>query len=148
MSAATPAAAVARPWGPSARVAVWTMHLALPVLGLWLLLARPQLDLRWEHHGGHLWLVAAGAVVSLVLGVQVSEAARQRDDARLFLVSLAFLTGAGFLLLHALATPGVILDAPNRGFVLATPVGLLLAAGFAAASSIAFTPEGSARVMA
>jgi adenylate cyclase len=38
--------------------------------------------------------------------------------------------------LHALATPGVVLSGPNGGFVLATPIGLLLAAGFAALSSI------------
>jgi adenylate cyclase len=52
-----------------------------------------------------------------------------------FLVSLAFLAAAGFLGLHALATPGVLLDTPNAGFALATPVGLLVAAAFVAASS-------------
>ena len=36
------------------------------------------------------------------------------------LVSLAFLAAAGFLGLHALATPGVLLDTPNAGFVVAT----------------------------
>jgi class 3 adenylate cyclase len=133
--------------GPSVRVAVWVLHMALPVVGLWLLLARPRLDLRWEHHGAHLWLVAAGAAVNLGLGAAVSEAARRRGDARLFLVSLAFLSSAGFLLMHALATPGVLLDTPNRGFVIATPVGLLVGGLFAAASAVDFTEEGSARLM-
>src|SRR3712207_8701335 len=63
------------------------------------------------------------------LAVTTGDAARQRGDARLFLVSLAFLAAAGFLGLHALATPGVLLDGRNAGFVVATPVGLLLAAG-------------------
>jgi adenylate cyclase len=49
-------------------------------------------------------------------------------------VSLAFLASAGFLGLHALATPGVLLGSPNAGFVLATPVGLFIASLFAAAS--------------
>ena len=54
---------------------------------------------------------------------------------------------AGFLALHALATPGVLLDAPNAGFVVATPVGLLLASVFAAASSIELRPSASAALV-
>ena len=69
------------------------------------------------------------ALINTVLAAATGEAARRRGDARLVLVSLAFLAAAGFLALHALATPGVLLDGPNSGFVLATPVGLLLAAG-------------------
>jgi adenylate cyclase len=30
-------------------VVVWAFHLALPLLGLWLLPAQPQLDVRWQH---------------------------------------------------------------------------------------------------
>jgi hypothetical protein len=56
-------------------------------------------------------------------GLRTGEVARRRGDGRLFLVSLGFLAAAGFLGLHALATPKVLLDAPNGGFVLATPVG-------------------------
>src|ERR671931_328353 len=59
---------------------------------------------------------------------------RNRRDARLFLVSLACLSSAGFLGLHALATPGVLLG-KNAGFELATPVGLVVASAFAAASA-------------
>jgi hypothetical protein len=44
----------------------------------------------------------------------MSTAARRHHDARLFLVALAFLTSAGFLLLHALATPGVSSRTPMR----------------------------------
>ena len=64
----------------------------------------------------------------------ISVAARRRRDARLFLISLAFIASAGFLGLHALATPGVLLG-KNAGFELATPFGLLLAGVFAAASA-------------
>src|SRR4029450_3153413 len=55
--------------------------------------------------------------------------------ARLTLISLAFLSSAGFLGLHALATPRVLLDSPNIGFAIATPVGLIIAWVFAAASA-------------
>jgi hypothetical protein len=109
--------------------------LVLPLAGLVLLLALPALDVRWEHHPSHFWLVLSVALVNMVLGLLTSEAASQRGDARLFLVSLALLASAGFLGLHALATPGVLLEGPNAGFQIATPIGLVLAAGFAAASA-------------
>lgn len=108
--------------------------LVAPVGGLLLLLAVPDLDARWEHHPSHFWLVLAAAAVSAVLAVSTGTSARKRRDARLWLVSLAFVAAAGFLGLHALATPGVLLDGSNLGFAISTPVGLVVAAGFAAAS--------------
>jgi class 3 adenylate cyclase len=129
------------------RVAVWAFHLLLPLLGLWLLIAQPHFDVTWEHHAGHFGLVVAVAAVNVALGLRMSEVARSRSDARLFLVSLVFLTSAGFLLLHALATPQVLLTGRNAGFAIATPVGLLLAAGFAAVSSLELTHERAEAVL-
>ena len=113
----------------------WLALLAIPIAGLVVLLAAPEADVRWEHHPSHFWLVLGAAVTNAILAVTTGDAARRRGDARLVLVSLAFLAAAGFLALHALATPQVLLDGPNGGFVLATPVGLLLAAVLAALSS-------------
>ena len=129
------------------RGAVWVGLLVIPLVGLVLLLAIPDVDGVWEHHPSHFWLVLAAALVNVVLAVVTGDSARRRADARLFLVSLAFLAAAGFLALHALATPGILLDSPNAGFVVATPVGLLVAAVFAAASSFELSPESSARFM-
>ncbi|MEP6908917.1 MAG: adenylate/guanylate cyclase domain-containing protein [Actinomycetota bacterium] len=125
----------------------WLLPLSLPLIGLALLLARPQADAHWEHHPSHFWLVLIPALVSVVLGYLAGEAARRLRDARLFLVSLAFITSAGFLGLHALATPGVLLAKPNEGFVVATPIGLLIAGLFAAASAVDLSPEASAAIM-
>ncbi len=110
--------------------------LVIPIAGLALLLAAPSLDVPWEHHPSHFWLVLSVALANVVLGVLASEASTRRGDARLFLVSLVLLASAGFLALHALATPGVLLEGPNQGFTIATPIGLLLASGFAAASAL------------
>jgi adenylate cyclase len=123
------------------------LALALAPAGFVLLLARPRWDVHWEDHRAHFWLVFSVALVCALLGLVMSEAARRRGDARVFFVGLAFLTSAGFLGLHALATPGVLLDGKNTGFVVATPIGLFLAAMLAAVSGLDFTPEGSASVM-
>jgi hypothetical protein len=118
------------------RAVVWLLHLALPMAGLWLLLARPQVDVVWHHSVAHFWLVVTVAAVNVAIGVRMSAAALNRGDPRLFLVSLAFLASAGFFLVHALATPGVLLHHPNLGFDVAQPVGLTIAAVFAVASSL------------
>jgi class 3 adenylate cyclase len=129
------------------RVLIWTFHLALPILILWLLLTQPKADVRWQHNAAHFWLITTAALISAVIGVRISEDARHRKDARLFLVSLAFLCSAGFLAMHALATPNIIVSGSNAGFVIATPVGLLLAAGFAVASGLEISPRWSARIL-
>ena len=116
-------------------MALWISLLSLPLAGLVLLLARPELDVTWEHHPAHFWLVLATAAVNVGLALATGEAARRLRDGRLFGVSLAFATSAGFLGLHALATPGVVLGGANAGFVVATPIGLVLAAALAALSA-------------
>ncbi len=110
--------------------------LAVPLAGLLLLLGAPDLDVAWEHHPSHFWLVLASALLSFLLGFLMAEAAARRGDARVLLVALAFLASSGFLALHALATPGVLLTGKNAGFQIASGVGLLIAAGFAAASAL------------
>jgi class 3 adenylate cyclase len=103
------------------------------------------LDLRWENHPAHFWLVLGTAVVSAVLAYATGEAAGRRGDARLFYVSLAFLSSAGFLALHALATPGVVLGTSNAGFAVATPVGVGLGSVFAALSAVELTGDRAVR---
>lgn len=137
---------VAPPPSP-ARVALVVAILAVPLLGLWLLVARPALDLEWEHQPAHFWIVLAAGAINAALAWAVGSAARLRRDARLVLVSLSFLAAAGFLALHALATPGVLLESSNTGFALATPVGLTVAAVFAAWSSLDLDGERGARVV-
>jgi len=118
--------------------ATWAGVLALPLALVALLRGAPAIDEHWEHHPAHFWLVFLAAAACTVLAVSVTESGRRRRDARLLLIGLAFLVSAGFLGLHALATPGVIVGGRNAGFVLATPVGLALAGALAAASSIEY----------
>src|SRR6478735_2164499 len=127
------------------RIVITAVILAVPLLGLLLLLAQPALDIRWEHHPAHFWLVLITAVLSAVLAYATGDAAGRRGDARLLYVSLAFLSSAGFLGLHALSTPGVLLDKPNTGFLIATPVGVAIGSVFAALSTADFTGDSAVR---
>jgi adenylate cyclase len=122
------------------RLAAWASLLLIPLAGFWVLIAAPSADVRWEHHPSHFWLVLSAALTSGALAFSTSGIALRRTDARLYLVSLGFLAAAGFLALHALATPGVLLEASSQGFTVATPVGLLLASLFVAASAAPLPP--------
>jgi class 3 adenylate cyclase len=128
------------------RTGIWAAIAVAPLLLLVALLARPAVDGVWENHPAHFWLVLAAALVATALGLSVTGAARQRRDARLLLISLAFVVSAAFLGLHALATPGVLLG-PNAGFELATPIGLLLASAFAAVAPIELGPRRADAVL-
>jgi hypothetical protein len=126
----------------------WLAALVLPLAVLVVLRLSDGLDQRWYRDRAHFWLVLIDGVVAAGLGFVMSEAGRRRGDARVLLVSLACLASAGFLGLHALATPGVLLDERSVGFVIAAPIGLVIAAGFAAASSIDFDESAGAAVVA
>jgi hypothetical protein len=116
--------------------------MALPMVGLWVLIAHPVLDIRWLYLGAHFLIVSIAALISIGVGYLVNDAARRHGDVRLFLVGLAFLSSSGFLLMHALATPEVILPAgAAAGFEFGVPVGLALSGVFAAVSSLALTPR-------
>src|SRR5829696_6509571 len=128
------------------RIGLWMIAVAVPLALFAILLWRPAIDRIWESHPAHFWLVLVAAAASFALGWAISSAGRRRRDARLFLISLACLSSAGFLGLHALATPGVLLG-KNAGFELATPVGLLLGGVFVALSALELDATRSAQVV-
>ncbi len=129
------------------RLAVWGVALSLPLALVIVLRAAPKLDVRWEVDPVHFWIVLAAGVINGGLAIAISEAGRRRRDARLLLIGLAFLVSAGFLGLHALATPNVVVDGGSAGFVLATPIGLVLAGAFAAASAVEYGLDASLRIV-
>jgi class 3 adenylate cyclase len=98
-------------------------------------LAWPQLDLHWENHPAHFWLVLVTGVITAALAFLTGEAAARRGDARVLRLSIAFFAASGFLGLHALATPGVLLSGKNAGFQAASAIGLLIASPIAAWSA-------------
>jgi class 3 adenylate cyclase len=108
---------------------------ALPLIGLFSLLLRSQLDPHLENYRLHFVLFGLVGAFAFVLGYGAGEAARRRGDARVLLLSLAFMATGGFMGLHALGTPGVLFTADHAGFKVAIPIGLLVSATFAAGSA-------------
>ncbi|HZG93280.1 MAG TPA: adenylate/guanylate cyclase domain-containing protein [Mycobacteriales bacterium] len=121
--------------------------LAAPFAGFLLLMRRPSLDVHWDHQPAHFWIVLSSAVLSAALAYGTGSAALRRGDARVLMVSLVFLASALFLGLHALATPGVLLQKRNPGFVVATPVGIAIGSVLAALSTIDFSGDRALRGM-
>src|SRR3982751_6673218 len=141
------AAATAHPKRDSAAWTGLVLAVLLPLAVVALLRLAPKVDERWENSPAHFWLVLTTAAVATALAAAISENGRRRRDARLLLIGLAFVVSAGFLGLHALATPGVIVEGKNAGFVLATPIGLVGAGFFAAGSGIEYRLETSLAIV-
>src|SRR5690349_3204968 len=111
--------------------AAWALAAALPLIGLASLLLRSKLDPHFDNHRVHFVLFLSVAAVVYVLASAAGEAARRRGDARVLLISMAFLATGVFLGLHALGTPGILIGRDLAGFTVAIPVGLLVASVFA-----------------
>jgi len=111
------------------------LAVALPLIGLVSLLLRSQLDPHFENYRVHFVLFGVVGTIAFVLGFAAGEAANRRGDARVLLLSLAFMATGGFMGLHALGTQGVLFSGDHSGFKVAIPVGLLVSAGFAGASA-------------
>jgi adenylate cyclase len=113
----------------------WPVVLALPLVGLLALLFHKRIDPSWSNPDLHFVLFLSVGVVLFLLAFTAGEAAQRRGDARVLLISLAFLSTGGFLGLHALGTVGVLFRVEHSGFKVAIPVGLFVSSVFAAASA-------------
>jgi class 3 adenylate cyclase len=108
---------------------------ALPLVGFVSLLLRSRLDPHFESYQIHFVVFGIAGTVAFVLGYGAGEAANRRGDARVLLLSLAFMATGGFMGLHALGTPGILFSKEYAGFQVAITVGLLVSSFFAAASA-------------
>jgi adenylate cyclase len=117
----------------------------LPLIGLVSLLLRSQLDPHFENYRLHFVVFGVVGALAFALGYAAGEAANRRGDARVFLLSLAFMATGGFMGLHAYGTQGVLFSEEHAGFQIAIPVGLLVSAVFAAASAFVDVRPGMAQ---
>ena len=121
--------------GMRAATAAGLLAAALPVAGLVSLLLRSQLDPHFENYRLHFLIFGVVGAVAFGLGYAAGESANRRGDARVLLLSLAFMATGGFLGLHARGTPQILFETEHAGFQVAIPVGLLVSALFAVGSA-------------
>src|SRR5689334_16539102 len=89
-------------------VVVGAVAFALPLVGLVSLLLRSQLDPHFENYRAHFVVFGLVGGIAFALGFAAGEAAELRGDARVLLLSLAFMATGGFMLLHAVGTHQVL----------------------------------------
>jgi class 3 adenylate cyclase len=131
-----------------ATIAAWIVASSLPLIGLVSLCLRRQLDPAWESGRLHFVLFLAVGGGAVALAYLTGQAADRRGDARVFLLSLAFLVTGGFLAVHAAGTPGILLNDERPGFEVAIPAGMAIGAVFACASAfVDVRPSAAAAVM-
>src|SRR3954471_16471345 len=118
-----------------AAIALAAFACALPLVGLISLLLRKQLDPHIENYSAHFLIFGLTGGLAFAIGFAAGEAAERRSDARVLLLSLAFMTTGGFMLLHALGTHQVLFETEHPGFKVALSTGLLVSAVFASASA-------------
>jgi class 3 adenylate cyclase len=118
-----------------ALAALGVVAAALPLVGLVSLLLRSELDPHIENYQLHFVVFGIVGAVAVALGYAAGEAANRRGDARVLLLSLAFMATGGFMWLHAIGTPTILFSQEHAGFQVAIPVGLLVSAVFAAGSA-------------
>jgi adenylate cyclase len=129
-------------------VAIVVLALSLPLFGLIFLLGSDYAQVHWNRPGLHFAFFLAVGGTAASLSLVAGEAARRRRDARVLLLSLAFLATSGFMALHAVGTKGVIADEERPGFTIAISAGLLLASLFAlGAAFVDIRPTVGALVM-
>ncbi|HEX6725278.1 MAG TPA: adenylate/guanylate cyclase domain-containing protein [Gaiella sp.] len=119
----------------------------LPLVGLASLLYRSRLDPHFENYRLHFLVFGVAGALAFVLGYAAGEAANRRRDARVLLISLAFMATGGFLGLHAVGTPEILFQAERPGFQVAIPIGLMVSAVFAAGSAFVDIRPGIARAV-
>jgi class 3 adenylate cyclase len=126
---------LARRTSSAITVAAGAVAVALPLVGFASLLLRSQLDPHFENYRAHFVVFGLTGGLAFVLGFAAGEAAERRADARVLLLSLAFMATGGFMLLHAVGTHDVLFTKQHSGFQIAISVGLLVSAVFASASA-------------
>jgi hypothetical protein len=133
-----------------ARVRLWVAWLTLigaPPLALIWLLRHQAFDPTWMSPVFHFYVVSLTAMLTVGLAGLMTFAARQVKDARVFLLSLAFLGIAGVFLTHALTTPFALIQHMNPWVGFSAYLSLLLGATFLALGTIEWRPAASAFLM-
>lgn len=132
----------------SPHAAGWMALLLAGPLLLLLLKLVPSLDQPILRHAGvHVISVGSAALVGVVLAVLVLRVALRAEDGRVLLIGLGFLATASIFLVHAISTPGVLLEGRGTAASWSTQISLVAGSIFFAFSGMALTPATNQRIM-
>ena len=122
---------------PAPLRAIWPMvFLASPLVLLFFLLRDPSVDPVVPAPEVHFAIVTFTAIAGEVLAAVLLVIAERLREPRGFYIGLAFASMASFYFVHGLLTPGIIFERASTGIHWAPLVGLSLAAGCLAVSTI------------
>jgi HD-GYP domain-containing protein (c-di-GMP phosphodiesterase class II) len=117
-----------------------------PLVGILLLAAQPRWDVRVEAPVAHFYVVTLVSLVGFGLSAAVLQATGRMADVRALWLGLGFLSISGFFLVHALATPHVLVG-PNATVGLAGRLSLLVGAVAFALSTVPWGTAWNARLL-
>lgn len=107
----------------------------------------PEVDFLLDAPTMHFYIVTFTSFTALVGALFVASAVEDRADTRITFTTMAFVAIAAFFLLHALATPGVLLPGPNQAVGWSARVSLLAGALLFGLGSVDWSPELSRAIM-
>lgn len=127
-------------------VVVTAAALVPPLVLLQWLLSNPQQNVTFHVLTEHVVIVTNVSVVSLAAGTLLARAAIQIRQGSMLLSALAFTAMAGFFVVHALATPGLIIHSPPIGPYGSTVIGVSTQLSLSSAAFLAiarYTPAAA-----
>src|SRR5258708_452922 len=125
----------------------WTPALIIPLAILWLLMQGYLRDPSMGTATFHFFVVSLASSLSLLLALFILVAARQVRDAKVLFLGLTFYAMAGIFLIHALTTPGALVQQYNIWVGLSARLSLLAGAFFLVLSSIEWRQSQSQAIL-
>jgi hypothetical protein len=98
------------------QLATGVVVLAIPAIGLYLLLTNPVDDLNLSVPLRHFVVVSAVSALAAGVAALLAVEALRAGDSRSLLLALGFMLMAGIFTIHGLATPGILVPAGPTGY--------------------------------
>jgi signal transduction histidine kinase len=127
---------------------IWCGLMLIGPLALLILTLNPNLNSIDLHSPlAHLIIALAAAISGMILALFVIATGIVAEDARTYLIGLAFLATAGIFSIHAIATPNVLMSGRTIATAWSAPFSLFLGACIFVLSGLNFTHLQSQRII-
>lgn len=133
----------------AAAQAAWIALALLPAAGYVWLRLHADVEPTTVAPDEHFFVVSLALLLCLAVSVTGVRSALRSQSPRTFLVSLGSLSTAGFLSVHALATPGFVIEAGDEYLFLmsvSSSLAILFGAGFLAVSALPLPADSGPRL--